>query len=168
MDDRLLGIYLNDHLAGATAGAELARRCAGRNRGSAVGTELKRIAREIAEDRESLRGVMREVGATENVAKTTVAWIAERAGRLKLNGRLLSYSPLSRLEELEALRIGVEGKLALWRALKETRAADPRLKDVDLDELVLRAERQRDKLEEMRLEAAASAFGNEPARPPRR
>jgi hypothetical protein len=163
MDDRLLGIYLNDHLAGATAGMELARRCAARNRGSDTGRRLARISGEIEEDREQLRAVMRELGAGENVAKTTLAWIAERTGRLKLNGRLLSYSPLSRVEELEALRIGVEGKLALWRALKETRAADPRLRGIDLDELARRAEGQRDELERMRLEAASEAFGTAPA-----
>jgi hypothetical protein len=105
---------------------------------------------------------MRKLAAGENVAKTTLAWIAERTGRLKLNGRLLSYSPLSRVEELEALRLGVEGKLALWRALKETRATDPRLKGIDLDELARRAEGQRDELESMRLEAASQAFGTAP------
>jgi len=162
MDDRLLGIYLNDHLAGATAGVELARRCAGRNRGSDSGRRLAKISREIEEDREQLRAVMRKLAAGENVAKTTLAWIAERTGRLKLNGRLLSYSPLSRVEELEALRLGVEGKLALWRALKETRATDPRLKGIDLDELARRAEGQRDELESMRLEAASQAFGTAP------
>jgi hypothetical protein len=159
MDDRLLGIYLNDHLAGATAGMELARRCAARNRGSDTGRRLARISGEIEEDREQLRAVMRDLGAGENVAKTTFARIAERTGRLKLNGRLLSYSPLSRVEELEALRLGVEGKLALWRALKETREADPRLKGIDLDALARRAEGQRDQLESMRLEAASQAFG---------
>jgi hypothetical protein len=159
MDDRLLGIYLNDHLAGATAGLELARRCASRNQKSELGKELKEIAHEIGEDRESLRTVMRRVGATENVAKTTFAWVAERAGRFKLNGRVLTYSPLSRVEELEALRLGVEGKLALWRTLKETRGADPRLEGVDLDQLAQRAQRQTARLEEMRLAAAATAFG---------
>ena len=36
-------------------------------------------------------------------------WVAEKAGRLKLNGSLLTYSPLSRLVELEGLSLGVEG-----------------------------------------------------------
>ncbi len=164
MNQRLLGIYLNDHLAGATAGLELARRSAGRNRGTKLGDRLEEIAREIAEDRQELRGVMRRFGASANPAKAGLAWLAERAGRLKLNGRLLGYSPLSRVEELEALRLGVEGKLSMWRALKETRGADPRMDGVDLEQLASRAERQRDELEALRLEAARGAFGTARAR----
>jgi hypothetical protein len=39
---------------------------------------------------------------------------------LKLNGQLRGYSPLSRLDELELLQIGVAGKRRLWRALEHT------------------------------------------------
>ena len=159
MDDKLLSIYLNDHLAGSTAGLELARRLYRQNKKDAGAKRLGEIAAEIEEDREVLRDVMRRVGAAENPFKTTLARVTERAGRLKLNGQLLGYSPLSKMEELEALRLGVEGKLALWRALEETRAPDSRLKGVDLPELQRRAERQREDLETMRLGAAREAFG---------
>lgn len=169
MDDRLLTIYLNDHLAGATAGALISRRAARSNRATELGEELGQIATEIEEDKETLRSVMRLLGAVENPVKTAFVWLAERTGRVfKLNGRLLSYSPLSRLEELEALRIGVEGKLALWKTLKETRGADPRLEGIALGELAKRAERHRDQLETMRLEAAREAFGTAPATRTRR
>ncbi|MGH2710605.1 MAG: hypothetical protein ACRDH9_05310 [Actinomycetota bacterium] len=160
MDDRLLGIYLNDHLAGATAGTEISRRTAGSNAGTEYGEALGSIAKEIESDREALREVMRALGVAPNLAKTAFVRLAERTGRVfKLNGRILKYSPLSRVEELELLRIGVEGKLALWTTLKETRAADPRLKGMDFPELARAAERQRDRLEAMRLEAAREAFG---------
>jgi hypothetical protein len=43
--------------------------------------------------------------------------MGEKAARLKLNGHLLARSPLSSLEELEMLRLGVEGKAAGWRTL---------------------------------------------------
>ena len=164
MDDRLLGIYLNDHLAGATGGLELARRLVSRNRGTEYEERLSTIAEEIREDRDQLLLVMSRFGVVPNPVKTRAAWAAERVGRFKLNGRLLSYSPLSRLEELEAIRLGVEGKQALWRALKETRGADPRLEGVDLQQLMARAERQGDELEAMRLSAALGAFGSAPAR----
>src|ERR671930_2157738 len=91
--------------------------------------------------------------------KVLAGWGAERAGRLKLNGRLLGYSPLSRLEEIEALALGVEGKLALWRALRRTHASDPRLADIDLDELIERARSQRRRLERQRVRAADEALG---------
>jgi hypothetical protein len=159
MDDRLLGIYLNDHLAGATAGLELARRVHGRNGDGTLGVALGKLAEEIEDDRQSLVGVMQRLDVAANVAKTSFAWLAERVGRLKLNGHLLSYSPLSRVEELEALRLGVEGKLCLWKTLKDARGSDPRLEGVDLDELATRAVSQRDQLESLRIAAAKKAFG---------
>ena len=164
MDDRLLGIYLNDHLAGATGGLELAQRLHGRNKGTEYEDRLGRIAEEIREDRETLVMIMSRLGVVPNPLKTRAAWAAERIGRLKLNGRLLQYSPLSRVEELEAMRLGVEGKRALWRSLKETRGADPRFEGIDLQQLIARAERQSDELEAMRLSAATGAFGSAQAR----
>ena len=49
--DRLLGIYLNDHLAGATLGVELARRLRSSNEGEAeFGQPLARLCAEIEAD----------------------------------------------------------------------------------------------------------------------
>jgi len=79
-------------------------------------------------------------------------------GRLKLNGRLVGYSPLSRLEELEFLSLGVEGKLLLWRCLESVSSAEQRLAGFDFATLVKRAEVQREELERFRLEAAVDAF----------
>ena len=153
---KLLSIYLNDHLAGATAGRELARRALGSNRGNRFGESLERIAAEIEEDRETLRALMRALGVREDPIKRTVALVGERVGRLKLNGSLRSYSPLSRLLELEALEAGVEAKRSLWRSLEQL--ADPRLAEFDFRALAGRAERQREDLEELRLEAAQVAL----------
>ena len=51
----LLGVYLNDHLAGAMAGTELARRMArAAQPGTATATALRRLAAEIDEDRSAL------------------------------------------------------------------------------------------------------------------
>jgi UDP-glucose 4-epimerase len=48
-----------------------------------------------------------------------LAALAERAGRLKLNGRLLETSPLTPLLEIELMRSAVVGKLGGWRTLEE-------------------------------------------------
>lgn len=154
----LLAIYLNDHLAGATVGVELARRARGSNEGTALGDFLAAIAIEIEEDRDTLQDVMAAVGAGRDRLKVTGAWAGEKVGRLKLNGSLLGYSPLSRVVELEGLRLGVEGKACLWRMLREL--ADPRLSAVDFDALLARAERQRDDLERHRLEAGRLALAD--------
>jgi hypothetical protein len=157
----LLAIYLNDHLAGSTVGVELARRARGSNEGTSLGELLATLAVEIEEDRETLVEVMEAVGAGRDRLKVYGAWTGEKVGRLKLNGSLLSYSPLSRVVELEGLRLGVEGKACLWRMLREL--ADPRLSGFDFDALIARAERQRDQLEQRRIEAGLLAL--EPSQP---
>ena len=155
MNRKLLSIYLNDHLAGATAGAELARRVAGANRGSSLGETMAELATEIAEDREALQRAMSELGIGRDPIKVAAGWAAEKFGRLKLNGQLTGYSPLSRVVELEGLHLGITGKLELWRTLK-TAVGD--LRRVDLDELIKRAESQRRRLAPQRKAAIEQAF----------
>ena len=158
MDARRLGIYLNDHLAGAVGGEELAKRCLSENRRSPLGAFLERLVQEISEDREALERLMSRLGVARDPWKTQAAWLLEKVGRLKLNGGIMSYSDLSRLEELESLSVGVEGKASMWRALQAL-SSDPRLKELDLAELEKRAQRQRDELEVHRLEAARRLMG---------
>jgi hypothetical protein len=159
MNLKYLAVYLNDHLAGATGGLELARRAHGANRGTEFEAPLARLAAEIAEDRDALVDVMARLGVARDPVKVWAGWLAEKVARLKLNGRIAGYSPLSRVIELEALALGVEGKRALWRALAAEVAGDARLEGVDLAALGRRAERQRRLIERERLRAAALAFG---------
>ena len=154
--DSLLAIYLNDHLAGSTVGVELARRTRGANSGSELGQLLDRLVREIEEDRDTLGAVMDAVGARRDRLKKAAAWAGEKAGRLKLNGQLRGYSPLSKLVELEGLNLGIEGKSRLWAVLGEV--GDPRLSSFDFQGLGDRAERQRSELEPFRLAAGRESF----------
>ncbi len=113
MSDRLLPIYLNDHLAGSVVGVELARRARASNAGTKLGEALAEICAEIEADRETLRAVMDRLQVAQSRVKPTGAWLAEKLGRLKLNGQLHGYSPLSRVVELEGLCVGVAGKRML-------------------------------------------------------
>jgi hypothetical protein len=154
----LLGIYLNDHLAGATGGAELARRMAASGHVPATESALRGLAAEIAQDRAVLLEIMAALGIPVRSYKLCAAWIGEKAGRLKLNGRLLTRSPLSNLEELELLRLGVEGKAAGWRTLRVLADREKRLDAGRLDELISRARAQSNLLEEFRVRAAAQVI----------
>ena len=151
----MLGIYLNDHLAGATAGSELAHRMARSHRDREEAIPLRRLAAEITQDRSALLDIMASLGITVRAYKVGAAWIGEKAGRLKLNGSVLARSPLSDLEELELLRLGVEGKAAGWRTLRARADTDARLDAGRLDELLSRASRQAEELEELRVRAAS-------------
>jgi hypothetical protein len=97
--------------------------------------------------------VRRQAGSGE----AGVGWSLEKVGRLKLNGSLRGYSPLSRLVELEGLWTGVEGKRSLWRALLSL-PDDPRLDKAKLADLESRARAQLDRIDEHRNTAAVEAF----------
>jgi hypothetical protein len=156
MNRRLLATYLNDHMAASTAAVELAGRVASSNRGTPYGETLAELKREIEDDRRALAQIMQRAGVGVDRVKSAAAWTGEKLGRLKLNGQLTGYSPLSRLEELEILELGVTGKLLLWQSLLETKAAG--ITDRELEELSERARSQRERFERLRLDAAAEAL----------
>lgn len=153
-----LPIYLNDHYAGSTTGVELAKRAAKNNEGTALGDSLAALAHEIEADRDELKRLMDELDVSRDQVKATAGYVAEKLGRLKLNGQLTGYSALSRLIELEGLLLGVSGKRGLWLALREVFGA--RLRDFDFDVLIARADSQRERLEEHRIAAAREALGS--------
>lgn len=163
MENRLLGIYLNDQLAAGVLWRETAHRAQRNNDGSDLGDALARVATAISEDVAIFEEIMQRLGVRRNPVKTALAVAAERVGRLKLNGRLTSYSPLSRFAELDFLVYGIEGKKVLWQNLRDCARLGERLPDVDFDELIARAQRERDEIEPFRLAAGAAALGGVPA-----
>ncbi|MBL7495883.1 hypothetical protein I6A84_11040 [Frankia sp. CNm7] len=159
--ERLLGIYLNDHLAGSTAGLGLARRMARRHRALPVGPAVASIAEEIEADRAAFLALFDRLGITRRRYKVALGWLAELVARAKSNGRLVASSPLSSVVELEALRLGVEGKRLGWVTLATIarRDAELGLDPAEFDALVDRAARQADRLDHLRVQAIQEALG---------
>jgi hypothetical protein len=158
-----LNIYMNDQLAAGVLWRELARRAARAHAGGPAGADLSRVATEIAEDVQTFERIMDRLGLSKSRAKPALATAAERVGRLKLNGHLRSPSPLSRFVELDALVIGLDGKVTLWENLRDHAGLAARLPDVDFDALVDRARRQQETLKPHHDAAGAAAFGGLPA-----
>nr|WP_079169394.1 hypothetical protein [Streptomyces sp. CC77] len=156
MRQKRLDVFLNDHLAGGTGGAELARRVASEHGDSPYGDELRTLAAEIAQDRQALLRVFADLDVSVKRYKIYGAWLGEKAGRVKPNGRLLRRSGLSLLVELEALRMGSQGKALLWRALLAAVPQDPRLDGERLERLLHRARRQSATLDSLHDRAAAA------------
>lgn len=150
-----VAIYLNDHLLGATAGVELARRLANVDTTTEQAGRLGRLADEVGEDRVALVRIMKRLDVTANPVRMVLGWVGEKLARLKTNGRLLSRSPLSSLLELEAMALGVEGKAAAWRSLRAIAEHDDRLDPAEIDRLIERADAQRELLEELRVGTAS-------------
>jgi len=153
-DRRLLSIYLNDHRAGAAAGANLARRVADAAAGTPREAELTALANQIDEDRAFLHRLMEEHDIAVRRSKVAAGWLTERLSRLKSNGRFLRRSPLSDIVELEGLLAGVEAKRALWSTMHVS--ATTTASAEQLDEYLERAESQRARLEEQHRQTAAS------------
>jgi hypothetical protein len=160
--DRLLAIYLNDHLAGAAGGVELARRLRSSNRDDPeMGPPLAEVCAEIEADRETLTRLAQRLGGSPNPVKPALAKLGERLGRLKLNGQLRGYSPLSRMLELEILSSGIGGKVQLWNALEQRFGES--LEGFDFHALAERADRQGQRVEDLHLSAAKRALGDGPS-----
>jgi hypothetical protein len=51
MADKAMDVYLNDHLAGATLGSELAEQIRNRHEGTPLGEVMRSIAPQVEEDR---------------------------------------------------------------------------------------------------------------------
>lgn len=157
----LLQVYVGDHWAGAGAGAALAKRLVSSNKDSPWYETLHRIMVAIEADQAALARVREALGSSGFSVKRVLARTAEYVGRFKLNGRLIGYSPLSRVLELEALIAGVQAKRQLWSALQRVGAERGRLGglgDVELQDLERRADEQLTQLIAIHGEAAAIAF----------
>ncbi len=117
MDRRLLSVYLNDHAALAVAAVELAKRAAGAHAGTPFGDLAATLVPELESQRDALARVMKASGVRANPLKTRGAWVGEKLGRLKLNGRVRSPSPLAPVVEAEGLLATVGAFALLWQGL---------------------------------------------------
>jgi hypothetical protein len=152
-----LGGYLNDHLTGSVVALELIGKLRSTNGGTPLGAFLDELEVDVQADRASLEQAMDSLGVSQGTIRRAGGWMLEKASRIKFDEHVTGSPHLSRLMELEALSLGIEGKLRGWRALKEL--SDQRV-DVDLDALMQRASDQGARLEPFRVEAARRAFAD--------
>ena len=156
MSDRLMLIYLKDHLAAATLALQVAKRCLANNPEDPLGASLRWLVGDLEDDRGKIEKILRMLGGAPDRVKNVAVWLAERSGRLKLNGRILGYSDLSRLEELEGLRMLLDFHLSLWRSVGGL--GDERLEGYDFKLLLSRADDHMRALEDHLAAAAARAL----------
>ncbi len=158
--DELLRIYLEDHVAGATAGAQRAARLAEAEAGSPDGPALATFATDVSTDRDALLTLLDVAGVEPSRLKTTMASVGEKLGALKLNGRLTERSPLTTLVELEAMQMAVRGKRSLWETLLD---AMPATTGIDIGGLITRADDQLALLSDVHARRAQNVFAIQPS-----
>ncbi|HZN98745.1 MAG TPA: hypothetical protein VFB61_13510 [Gemmatimonadales bacterium] len=157
MPSTALTTYLNDHLAGSVAALELLGHLLERDPGSGR-DDLVQIRAEIEEDQQLLQRILSDMGGKESPIRKAAAWLTEKLGQVKLGLDDKGSGELRVLEALEALGLGIQGKLMLWRALEAVSGSVPSLGGIDLQQLQQRAERQFRRVEELRLRAARVAL----------
>jgi hypothetical protein len=151
-----LASYLNDHLAGSAAALDLLQRMREANEGNEVGETIAELHEAIKQDRAALETIMQTLDVGVSSLRQAGGRVVGEASRVKLDEWATGDRDLSLLLETEALALGIEGKMAGWRSLKQLPAS--RLNEVDLDGLIERARQQRATVEELRLDAARAAF----------
>ena len=161
MADNAIDVYLNDHLAGAMLGSDLAEQIGARNRGTALGELMESLAPQIEQDRQTLIELMRQLESSRNPVKQATAWITEKASRAKFSGITSGEPELDTFMALESLALGVRGKASMWKAPKQIADQHPPIASMNLDELIDRARTQEDALERERLAAVTRALANE-------
>ncbi len=158
MADKAMDVYLNDHLAGAMLGSGLAKQIRSHNQNTPLGDVMQSLAPQIEQDRQTLISLMPRMGSSKNPVKQAGAWITEKVSRVKFWGLTSGETELGTFMALESLALGVQGKLSLWRALKQVADQHPAIASVNLDELIDRAQTQYDLLERERLAASRRAL----------
>jgi hypothetical protein len=127
-----------------------------------LGGWVDTIRKEIAEDRQQLEALMAKAGIAQSAARQAAAWMGEKLAELKIRLDDREQGALTRLELLEALAIGIDGKSAMWVALNACAARSAALEGVDYGFLIRRAAEQRAAVEGRRIQAALDALAHEP------
>jgi hypothetical protein len=161
MADNAIDVYLNDHLAGAMLGTDLAEQIQTQNEGTALGELMESLVPQIEQDRQTLIELMQQLDSSNNPVKQVTAWIAEKASRAKFSGMTSGEPELGTFMALETLVLGVRGKACMWTVLKQLADQHPAIASMNLEELIDRARTQEDALEHARLAAGTRALANQ-------
>jgi hypothetical protein len=162
MSSKTLRTYLNDHLAGSVAALELLDHLADLHPDPDRKRFFTGLRAEVEEDQKVLQLLLEKVGGKESTVRKAAAWLTEKIGQAKLQLDDLGDGQLRALEAIEALGLGIQGKLALWRALAAVADRVPQLHGVDLGRLEQRAVQQHERVEARRIQTARVALTAEP------
>lgn len=153
-----LATYLNDHLAGSVAAIALIDDMISAVTDEALKSFLVQLKKEITEEQQVLRILLRANDLKEGALKKAAAWLGEKASAPKFGGGGDDNHGLAIMQGLEMLYLGITGKLLQWWAFQGAIAPMVEALGFDLNHLQKQAERQRHTVEEFRLAYARKAF----------
>ena len=161
MADDYITTYLNDHLAGSVVAVELMENLETVYAGRPIADFIAKLRADIEVDILELEDLMGQLQISESRTRKASAWLTEKFTQLKLRLDDPTHGDLRLFESLEALSLGIEGKRSLWLALSAAAELSPQLRIADYQRLQQRAEEQRARVEDQRLELARKALSLE-------
>jgi hypothetical protein len=153
-----LATYLQDHLAGSHFALELLDSLHDQYEHEELGKFAFSLSIEIKKDQDLLIQVIENVGEKRSAVSEAAGWISEKISQLKLR-RTDANKELGTFESLETLVVGIQGKMALWRALGQIRGVDVRVPALDFESLTVRAQSQFERADQERLKLIQETFG---------
>jgi hypothetical protein len=153
-----LATYLQHHLAGSVLAIELLQHLEASHNSYEIRQTLTGLREDILADRSELEKLMRDLSVSVSTTHSALAWLGEKVARLKMRLDDDDTGNFHLLEAVELVAIGIDGKRALWLALAHVSAYTGRLVGPDYPNLIKRAAEQRERIEEIRLEAARAAL----------
>lgn len=150
-----LHTYLNDHLAGSVSAIELLDNLIEQHPADRFEEILRGVRNDVHDDQETLRDLMRKMGADESGIRKAGAWLAEKLSRVKIGN---AEDSAGLLQALEGLALGITGKELLWRSLNEVAPNFPGLQGTDFSDLEKRAQDQFERVETLRMQTVREAF----------
>jgi hypothetical protein len=151
-----LATYLADHLAGSISAAELVERLIESDIDAALRSALTEVRESIARHQQVVRQLLERRGQEEHRGKNLSAWLAEKLSRPVM--RVQEDDGFGLLRALEALLMGMRGRVALWQAMEAILPSHPELIGFDAEALRQEAEEQLLMMDRKRLEVARTAL----------
>ncbi|MDQ6737740.1 MAG: hypothetical protein M3Z30_08580 [Gemmatimonadota bacterium] len=149
--------YLSDHLAGASGAIALMEHVE-KAFGENVAGVIRAVRLDVSDDRDTLVRIASALSVHESAPRKLSGWLGEKLTEIKLALDGGECGPLNLLESLEAIGMGIGGKLALWEGLEHAGVSDDRLRAADYQRLAERARDQRKRIERLRLETVRAVF----------
>ena len=153
-----LQIYIRDHDGASSGGLHLAERCLESNKTTPIAPALQSLVATLTDAQTALRSLAEHLGIERSLIREATTWVGAALDSLKLNGRLTTYSPLSRVVELEALSSAVAAQLRLWETLMAIAPLDTRLDAAEAERRIGDCKRLLADLGTMHDSAVAEAF----------
>lgn len=149
--------YLREHLSGSDTALQVVERLRRSRAGSAQGQLFSRLFADFQRERDEIRGILRELGASPFSMKRTATIVG---GRLVAPAADGDRGDLALFRTLEGLTIGVQGKRCLWRALLNVTPPFRAANHGRLRELEQLALRQWEALDEQRRSLVSETFAS--------